>query len=127
MDAGRFESVAKVITSLPFKVNAHAHLQPYAFHKVMRSMFMPLQLATDARGLEFETDLDTTIDDVSNLLIIRTTKLTDRYRLHEGLCMKQLGTILKMLTLYSRRTPATQRIVAWLLVMRLVLCRSFSI
>jgi len=49
MDSGRFESVHK----------------PYAFHQVMRSMFVPLQLATNARGLEFVTDLDKTIDDVS--------------------------------------------------------------
>ncbi len=28
----------------------------------MRSMFVPLQLATDARGLEFFTELDPAID-----------------------------------------------------------------
>ena len=49
MDSGRFESV----------------LRPYAFHKVMRSLFVPLQLATDARGLTFVTDLDKSIDDVA--------------------------------------------------------------
>ena len=48
MDSGRFESV----------------LKPYKFHQVMRSLFVPLRLATDARRLEFITDLDTTIDDV---------------------------------------------------------------
>ncbi|PCH36400.1 hybrid sensor histidine kinase [Wolfiporia cocos MD-104 SS10] len=49
MDSGRFESV----------------LKPYSFHQVMRSMFVPLQLATDARGLDFVTDLDKNIDDVA--------------------------------------------------------------
>ena len=49
MDSGRFESVAK----------------PYPFHQVMRSLFLPLQLATEARGLSFETDLDANIDDVA--------------------------------------------------------------
>lgn len=49
MDSGRFESV----------------LKPYAFHQVMRSLFVPLRLATDARGLEFITDLDKNIDKIA--------------------------------------------------------------
>ncbi|KAI0091448.1 hypothetical protein BDY19DRAFT_983786 [Irpex rosettiformis] len=49
MDSGRFESV----------------LKPYAFHQAMRSLFVPLRMATDARGLEFITDLDLTIDEVA--------------------------------------------------------------
>ncbi|KAJ8079577.1 hypothetical protein PM082_011164 [Marasmius tenuissimus] len=49
MDSGKFESLAR----------------PYAFHQVMRSMFLPLQLATNARGLEFVTDLDVQIDEVA--------------------------------------------------------------
>lgn len=32
---------------------------------MLRSLFIPLKLATDARGLEFVTDLDKTIDDVA--------------------------------------------------------------
>lgn len=52
MDSGRFESV----------------LKPYKFHQVMRSLFVPLRLATDARRLEFFIDLDTSIDDVSDVL-----------------------------------------------------------
>jgi osomolarity two-component system, sensor histidine kinase SLN1 len=36
MDSGRFESVSK----------------PYAFHQVMRSLFVPLRMATDARKLQ---------------------------------------------------------------------------
>jgi osomolarity two-component system sensor histidine kinase SLN1 len=36
MDSGRFESVAR----------------PFAFHQVMKSMFVPLQMATNARELE---------------------------------------------------------------------------
>ena len=48
MDSGRFESVSK----------------PYYFHQVMRSLFVPLRLAADARQLEFITDLDVRIDRV---------------------------------------------------------------
>jgi osomolarity two-component system, sensor histidine kinase SLN1 len=48
MDSGRFESVSK----------------PYSFHQVMRGLFVPLRLATDARQLELETDLDPCIDKV---------------------------------------------------------------
>ncbi|KAF8159373.1 hypothetical protein B0H34DRAFT_703185 [Crassisporium funariophilum] len=46
MDSGKFESASR----------------PYAFHQVMRSLFVPMRLATDARGLKFETDLDPNID-----------------------------------------------------------------
>lgn len=49
MDSGRFESLSK----------------PYPFHQVMRSLFIPLQLATNARQLEFVTDLDPLIDRVA--------------------------------------------------------------
>ena len=48
MDSGRFESVSR----------------PYAFHKVMRGLLVPLRLATDARNLELVTDLDPCIDKV---------------------------------------------------------------
>ena len=48
MDSGRFESV----------------LKPYKFHQVMRSLLVPLRLATDARKLELITDLDSCVDDV---------------------------------------------------------------
>ncbi|KAL1739177.1 hypothetical protein HDZ31DRAFT_25415, partial [Schizophyllum fasciatum] len=46
MDSGRFESLSV----------------PYSFHAVMRSLFVPLRLATDARGLELAIDLDARID-----------------------------------------------------------------
>ena len=36
--------------------------QPYAFHHVMRSLFVTLRLAATARQLEFITDLDQSID-----------------------------------------------------------------
>ncbi|KAF7308969.1 hypothetical protein MKEN_01097600 [Mycena kentingensis (nom. inval.)] len=49
MDSGRLESLSK----------------PYAFHKVLRSLFIPLRLAADARQLEFVTDLDIRIDEVA--------------------------------------------------------------
>ncbi|KAF9466155.1 hypothetical protein BDZ94DRAFT_249341 [Collybia nuda] len=51
MDSGRLESV----------------FQPYMFHQVMQSMFIPLQLATNARGLELVINLDTNIDKVARL------------------------------------------------------------
>lgn len=49
MDSGRFESVSK----------------PYAFHQAMHSLFVPLRLATNARGLQLITDLDRRIDRVA--------------------------------------------------------------
>ncbi|KAK6967123.1 hypothetical protein R3P38DRAFT_3149751 [Favolaschia claudopus] len=49
MDSGRLESLSR----------------PYAFHKVLRSLFIPLRLAADARNLEFVTDLDMRIDEVA--------------------------------------------------------------
>ena len=61
MDSGRFESV----------------LKPYAFHKVMRSLFVPLQLATDARSLRFLTELDKSIDDVARRALYEAMGLGD--------------------------------------------------
>ncbi|KAJ7781948.1 histidine kinase [Mycena maculata] len=49
MDSGQLESLSR----------------PYAFHKVLRSLFIPLQLAADARRLQFVTDLDMRIDEVA--------------------------------------------------------------
>ncbi|KAG2345799.1 hypothetical protein BDR05DRAFT_988453 [Suillus weaverae] len=49
MDSGRFEILSK----------------PYKFHAVMRSLFIPLRMATDARKLELVTCLDETIDKVA--------------------------------------------------------------
>ncbi|KAJ7117815.1 hypothetical protein C8R44DRAFT_201560 [Mycena epipterygia] len=49
MDSGKLESLCR----------------PYAFHKVLRSLFIPLRLAADARKLHFVTDLDMRIDDVA--------------------------------------------------------------
>ncbi|KZP17575.1 hypothetical protein FIBSPDRAFT_920629 [Athelia psychrophila] len=49
MDSGRFESVSK----------------PYAFHQVMRSLFIPLRMATNARRLELVTELDPMIDRIA--------------------------------------------------------------
>lgn len=48
MDSGRFEILCK----------------PYAFHAVIRSLFVPLRMAADARNLELVTHLDKTIDEV---------------------------------------------------------------
>ncbi|TDL21838.1 hypothetical protein BD410DRAFT_803933 [Rickenella mellea] len=46
LDSGRFSTVK----------------QPYNFHRAMRSMLVPLQLAADARGLDLHIDLDLSID-----------------------------------------------------------------
>jgi hypothetical protein len=54
MDSGRFESVSK----------------PYLFHQVMRGLFVPLRLATDARQLELVTDLDPCIDKVGLFFVL---------------------------------------------------------
>jgi osomolarity two-component system sensor histidine kinase SLN1 len=48
-------------------------MKPYAFHQVMRSLFVPLRLATDARGLQLEIDLDPNIDRVCLLLLAIST------------------------------------------------------
>lgn len=48
MDSGRFEILFK----------------PYAFHAMIRTLFVPLRMATDARNLELVTHLDKTIDEV---------------------------------------------------------------
>ncbi|KAF7308951.1 Histidine kinase [Mycena kentingensis (nom. inval.)] len=39
--------------------------RPFAFHTVVRSLFVPLQLSTDARGQEFVANLDPNIDKVA--------------------------------------------------------------
>ena len=66
MDSGKFESVSRVrrfvVLSLPLSI--FFSIKPYAFHQVMRSLFVPLRLATDARGLQLEIDLDPNIDRV---------------------------------------------------------------
>ncbi|KIJ21004.1 hypothetical protein PAXINDRAFT_125610 [Paxillus involutus ATCC 200175] len=49
MDSGRFEILSK----------------PYAFHAVMRTLFIPLRMATNARNLGLATHLDKTIDEVA--------------------------------------------------------------
>jgi len=49
-------------------------MKPYSFHQVMRSLFIPLRLATDALGLDFEFNLDKAIDQVRfNRLCTRRT------------------------------------------------------
>jgi hypothetical protein len=78
MDSGRLESVSQVktITSLIFKLPDKAFSQPYVFHQAMQSMFIPLQLATNARGLELVTDLDKNIDDVRHAAVMRYNAYT---------------------------------------------------
>lgn len=68
MDSGRLESVSQVyvqVMSVALSILI-VPLKPYIFHQVMQSMFIPLQLATNARGLELVINLDTSIDEVYN-------------------------------------------------------------
>ncbi|KAJ6619916.1 hypothetical protein B0H10DRAFT_2216468 [Mycena sp. CBHHK59/15] len=58
MDSGQLESLSR----------------PYAFHKVLRSLFIPLRLAADARQLEFVTDLDMKIDEVARRAAYQSMK-----------------------------------------------------
>ncbi|KAJ7091476.1 hypothetical protein B0H15DRAFT_778280 [Mycena belliarum] len=60
MDSGKLESLSR----------------PYAFHKVLRSLFIPLRLAADARNLEFVTDLDMRIDEVARRAAYHHTNAT---------------------------------------------------
>jgi hypothetical protein len=64
MDSGRFESVSK----------------PYSFHQVMRGLFVPLRLATDARQLELVTDLDPCIDKVGFFLLFKMSSLVNSHK-----------------------------------------------
>ena len=67
MDSGKFESASRVrVSSVIANVMCFNPTlsKPYAFHQVMRSLFIPLRLATDARGLELVTELDSSIDQV---------------------------------------------------------------
>lgn len=56
MDSGRFESL----------------LRPYPFHQILRSLFIPIVLATDARQMEFVQDLDPAIDAVGLYELMRS-------------------------------------------------------
>ncbi|KAG8747308.1 hypothetical protein FRC10_001487 [Ceratobasidium sp. 414] len=49
-------------SSVDFGSASHV-FKPYAFHTVMRSMLVPLQLAADARGLELVSEFDPAIDE----------------------------------------------------------------
>ena len=75
MDSGLLESVSMVSkVGIPYDiilVLKWRFLQPYALHSVMKSMFVPLRLATDARGLRFVTELDKSIDLVSLKVLYR--------------------------------------------------------
>lgn len=59
MDSGRFEILSR----------------PYAFHSVIRTLFVPLRMATDARNLELVTHLDKTIDEVGSAHAIFESRL----------------------------------------------------
>ncbi|KAF7308375.1 hypothetical protein HMN09_00686100 [Mycena chlorophos] len=62
---GSLSMMSKVLNDVLDFLSAIVWIAPYAFHKVLRSTFIPLRLAADARHLEFETDLDMRIDDIA--------------------------------------------------------------
>ncbi|KAJ3767871.1 hypothetical protein FB446DRAFT_753512 [Lentinula raphanica] len=55
LDSGQFELVSK----------------PYAFHQTIRSLFIPLQMATAQKGLTLHTELDPNIDKVARCAAYR--------------------------------------------------------
>ncbi|KAG8781980.1 hypothetical protein FRC16_002746, partial [Serendipita sp. 398] len=63
MDAGRFESVNK----------------PYAFHKVIESLLVPLRLAASAKGLQLIEDLDPRIDEFVLDCLVAAKKVKGQY------------------------------------------------
>ncbi|EJD07512.1 uncharacterized protein FOMMEDRAFT_150045 [Fomitiporia mediterranea MF3/22] len=69
MDSGLLESVS----------------MPYAFHAVMRSMFVPLKLATDARNLHFDTELDNSIDIVARHAVWESLVAQDKLVIQDGI------------------------------------------
>jgi osomolarity two-component system, sensor histidine kinase SLN1 len=77
MDSGRFESV----------------LKPYAFHKVMRSLFVPLQLATNARGLTFVTDLDKSIDEVARRALYESIEALGEHDIQKRMALDEDGFV----------------------------------
>jgi osomolarity two-component system sensor histidine kinase SLN1 len=66
MDAGRFESVSK----------------PYAFHQVLRSLFVPLRMATDARQLEVRAIMGRQADSDQNDTVRDEPRRKHRLREH---------------------------------------------
>jgi len=56
MDAGRFESVSR----------------PYSLHTALRSMFSPMKLAAEAKGLAAVLELDSRIDVVARAAALGT-------------------------------------------------------
>lgn len=77
MDSGRFESV----------------LKPYAFHKVMRSLFVPLQLATSARGLTFIADLDKSIDEVARRALYESIEALSDHDIQKRMALDEDGIV----------------------------------
>lgn len=63
MDSGRFESMAK----------------PYAFHKVLKGMLVPLKLAAAARGLDLIIELDQQIDMSARLALYKAKGEPDEW------------------------------------------------
>lgn len=64
MDSGRFEFVARpyAFHQGEFHKKQHLHMVGLIAFPVLRSIFVPLQMSTDARKLTFITDLDHEID-----------------------------------------------------------------
>lgn len=75
--------------------------RPFSFHSVMRSIFVPLRLDANARGLELETVLDHRIDEIANKAAYGPEEedemlaegdgfvMGDEMRLRQGECFKR--------------------------------------
>ncbi|KAL8283844.1 hypothetical protein RQP46_005276 [Phenoliferia psychrophenolica] len=61
--------------------------RPFSFHNVMRSIFVPLRLDADARGLQLETSLDRRIDEVAHRLAFQDEEVNPLVGEGDGLVM----------------------------------------
>ncbi len=121
MDSGRLESLSKVRSPTQDQCKPNSSLQPYAFHQVMRSMFIPLQLATDARNLKLIIDLDTTIDDVSlsplSLSLYQLSRL--RFSMRDAPNTQREAKLPKLSPYDSKMNQAVTKYMVWWLVTKL--------
>ena len=112
MDSGRFESVAR----------------PYPFHQVMRSLFVPLKLATNARSLEFVVDLDRRIDEVARRAMYEALGLTEeeiQKRFVEapdedGIVVGDEVRVRQVITNLARYVEPSRRSTMWIMILILI-------
>ncbi|KAG8820383.1 hypothetical protein FRC17_010171 [Serendipita sp. 399] len=88
MDAGKFESVNK----------------PYAFHKVIESLLVPLRLAVSAKGLQLIENLDPRIDDFVLDCLIAAKKVKGQYDESEELEPLVVGDEMRFRQIFTNFT-----------------------